>query len=1118
MLKRIIAWAVGNTLIVALFTVAAIAGGIWAIRQTPLEALPDLSDVQVIVQADYNEQAPRIVEDQVTYPIAAEMLKVPGARTVRGYSFFGVSFVYVIFEDGTDLYWARSRVLEYVNGIQGKLPANVTPSLGPDATGLGWVYQYALEDTTGRLDLAELRSVQDWYLRYALTAVPGVSEVASIGGYEKQYQVDLDPARLLAYGIPITRVMSAIQNSNADVGAMVMELSEREYMVRGLGYLGGIQDIENVVVGATAGGTPIRVRELGRVGIGPAVRRGIAELDGRGDAVGGIVIMRFGENALTTIERVKEKLASVQSGLPAGVVVRPVYDRSDLIERSIENLRGKLIEESLIVALVCILFLLHARSALVAIITLPIGILIAFLAMRTIGVGADIMSLGGIAIAIGAMIDAAIVMIENMHKHLERAIEAKERARGVDPTTQRSFDTGLLTAPERWRVVIESAQEVGPALFFSLLIITVSFVPVFALEGQEGRLFKPLAFTKTFAMAAASFLSVTLVPVTMGLFIRGKIYRERANPLNRALMRAYRPVIRGVLRHRWPVIAASVIALILTWIPWTRLGSEFMPRLDEGTILFMPTTLPGVSVARAREIMRTQDSILKTFPEVVTVWGKAGRANTATDPAGLDMFETTVTLKPESEWREGVTYDGLIAAMDSAVRLPGVTNSWTMPIKGRIDMLATGIRTPVGIKVFGPDLAELERIGKEIERSVSMVPGTRSAFAERAMSGYYLDIDIDRAAAARYGLNVGDIQAVIATAIGGMTITQVVEGRERYGVRLRYPQELRDSPERLGSVLIPVSQGAARSAATSGGMAMGGGGQASGASGPAPQIPLGQVATIREVAGPMVVRTEDAVPTAWIYIDVAGRDIGSYVAEARAMVEREVTLPPGYTMVWSGQYEYMERAAARMKIVIPATLAIIFLLLYFNFRSVGETLIVMLSLPFALVGGIWFIWALGYNWSVAVAIGFIALAGVAAETGVIMLIYLDQAWHAAVKSRTADGRRPTLLDLYDAVMEGAVERVRPKMMTVTAIMAGLLPILWGSGAGASVMKRIAAPMVGGMISSTVLTLIVIPAIYSLWKEREVRHAAAGDADARRRNRLAQIPRGETVGAVARLST
>ena len=1117
MLKRIIEWAVGNTLIVALFTAAAIAGGIWAIRETPLEALPDLSDVQVIVQADYNEQAPRIVEDQVTYPIAAEMLKVPGARTVRGYSFFGVSFVYVIFEDGTDLYWARSRVLEYLNGIQGKLPATVTPSLGPDATGLGWVYQYALEDTTGRLDLAELRSIQDWYLRYALTAVPGVSEVASIGGYEKQYQVDLDPARLLAYGIPITRVMAAIQNSNADVGAMVMELSEREYMVRGLGYLGGIEDIENVVVGATAGGTPIRVRELGRVAIGPAVRRGIAELDGRGDAVGGIVIMRFGENALTTIERVKEKLASVQSGLPAGVVVRPVYDRSDLIERSIENLRGKLIEESLIVALVCIVFLLHARSALVAIITLPIGILIAFLAMRTIGVGADIMSLGGIAIAIGAMIDAAIVMIENMHKHLERAIEAKERARGVNPTAQRSFDTGLLTASERWRVVVESAQEVGPALFFSLLIITVSFVPVFALEGQEGRLFKPLAFTKTFAMAAASLLSVTLVPVTMGLFIRGKIYRERANPLNRALMRAYRPVIRGVLRHRWPVIAASVVALILTWIPWSRLGSEFMPRLDEGTILFMPTTLPGASVARAREIMRTQDSILKTFPEVEHVWGKAGRANTATDPAGLDMFETTVTLKPESEWREGVTYDGLIAAMDSAVRLPGVTNSWTMPIKGRIDMLATGIRTPVGIKVFGPDLAELERIGKEIERSVAMVPGTRSAFAERAMSGYYLDIDIDRAAASRYGLNVGDIQAVIATAIGGMTITQVVEGRERYGVRLRYPQELRASPEQLASVLIPVSQGATRSAGASGGMAMGGGGgQASEASGPAAQIPLGQVATIREVAGPMVVRTEDAVPTAWIYIDVAGRDIGSYVAEARAMVESEVALPPGYTMVWSGQYEYMERAAARMKIVIPATLAIIFLLLYFNFRSVGETLIVMLSLPFALVGGIWFIWALGYNWSVAVAIGFIALAGVAAETGVIMLIYLDHAWHAAVVARTATGGRPTLRDLYDAVMEGAVERVRPKMMTVTAIMAGLLPILWGGGAGASVMKRIAAPMVGGMISSTVLTLVVIPAIYSLWKEREVRHAVAGDADARRRANLAQSPRGETAGAMAQL--
>jgi len=1071
MLKRIIEWSANNTLLVLLFTAAAIAGGVWSLKRTPLEALPDLSDVQVIVQADYAEQAPRIVEDQVTFPIAAEMLKVPGARTVRGYSFFGVSFVYVIFEDGTDLYWARSRVLEYLSGLKAKLPAAVSPSLGPDATGLGWIFQYAIEDTSGKLDLAQLRSIQDWYLRYALTAVPGVSEVASVGGFEKQYQVDIDPAKLLAYRMPVTQVMAAIQNANNDVGAMVMELSEREYMVRGLGYLKSIGDIENVVVGATASGTPVRVAELGRVSIGPAVRRGIADLDGRGDAVGGIVVMRFGENALATIQRVKTKLAQVQSGLPHGVVVTPVYDRSDLIQRSIATLREKLIEESIVVALVCVLFLFHARSALVAILTLPVGILMAFIAMRFVGVGADIMSLGGIAIAIGAMIDAAIVMIENMHKHLER--EA-----GGDANSK-YFDTRRLTTEQRWRVVKESAKEVGPALFFSLLIITVSFLPVFALEGQEGRLFKPLAFTKTFAMAAASLLSVTLVPVTMGLFVRGRIYKERANPLNRWLIRAYDPVIAVVLRNRWPVIAAALAVLIVSWIPWRRIGSEFMPPLDEGTLLFMPTTLPGVSVARAREILRIQDGILRQFPEVDHVWGKGGRATTATDPAGLDMFETTITLKPRDQWRAGMTQERLIAAMDSATRMPGVTNAWTMPIKGRNDMLATGIRTPVGIKIFGPDLGELERIGKDVERSVQMVPGTRSAFAERAVSGYYLDIDIDRVAAARHGLNVGDIQAVIATAIGGMTITQTVEGRERYGVRVRYPQELRDTPERLAAVLIPIAHSLSGGTATASTMSMSRAESREPRAGTA-QVPLGQVATIKATAGPMVVRTEDAMLTAWVYVDVAGRDIGSYVVEARAMVESEVKLPAGYSMVWSGQYEYMQRAAERMKLVIPATLAIVFLLLYFNFKSVAETAIVMLSLPFGLVGGLWFIWALGYNWSVAVAIGFIALAGVAAETGVVMLIYLDHAW----EKRRADGR-VTVRDLYEAVAEGAVGRVRPKVMTAVAIMAGLLPILWGDGAGASVMRRIAAPMIGGMISSTLLTLVVIPAVYALYREREL---------------------------------
>ena len=1083
MLKRIIEWSTANKLIVMLFTAAAIAAGIVAIRRTPLEALPDLSDVQVIVQADYGEQAPRIVEDQVTYPIAAEMLKVPGARTVRGYSFFGVSFVYVIIDDGTDLYWARSRVLEYLNGIKGKLPSTVTPTLGPDATGLGWVYQYALEDTTGRLDLSQLRSVQDWYLRYALTSVPGVSEVASVGGFEKQYQVDIDPAKLLAYGIPVTRVMSAIQSANNDVGAMTMELSEREYMVRGLGYLKSIADIENVVVGATAAGTPIRIAELARVTVGPAARRGVADLDGRGDAVGGIVVMRFGQNALTTIKNVKEKLAEVASGLPAGVVVRPVYDRSELIERAIGTLESKLVEESIIVAFVCVLFLFHAQSALVAILTLPVGILIAFIGMRIAGVGADIMSLGGIAIAIGAMIDAAIVMIENLHKHLERAVTARRRQTGA-PDDARSFNSSDLGPAERARLVAQSAIEVGPALFFSLLIITVSFLPVFTLQGQEGRLFTPLAYTKTFAMAAASLLSVTLVPVTMGLFVRGRIFRERANPINRFMIQVYRPVIDFVLRQRGPVILAAVVALIVTWIPWSRIGSEFMPPLDEGTILYMPTTLPGLPVARAREILRQQDSILKSFPEVEHVWGKAGRANTATDPAGLDMFETTISLVPRERWRAGLTYERLVAAMDSAVRTPGVTNAWTMPIKGRIDMLATGIRTPVGIKIFGPDLGELERIGKQVEQAVQMVPGTRSAFAERAVSGYYLDIAIDRAAAARHGVNVADVQTVIATAIGGMTITQTVEGRERYGVRVRYPQELRDTPERLASVLVPMqheSSGPAQSGAAGSqmpGTPMSSPNMASGSA----QIPLGQLATIKQVAGPMVIRTEGAVPTAWVYVDVAGRDIGSYVNDAQRMVNAMVKLSPGYSLVWSGQYEYMQNARSRMQIVIPAVLVIIFLLLYFNFKSVGEALIVMLSLPFALVGGVWFIWALGYNWSVAVAIGFIALAGVAAETGVVMLIYLDQAW----RQRLARGDRPSVAQLYEAIIEGAVERVRPKMMTVTAIMAGLLPILWGDGTGASVMKRIAAPMVGGMISSSVLTLVVIPAVYSVWKEWSVR--------------------------------
>jgi copper/silver efflux system protein len=1092
MLKQLIEWSVRNKFIVLLLTAFAVVGGAMAVQRTPLEALPDLSDVQVIIQTEYEGQAPQIIEDQVTYPVASEMLKVPGAETVRGYSFFGISFVYIIFKDGTDPYWARSRVLENLSSIRGRLPAGAASSLGPDATGLGWVFQYVLEDTTGTRSLAQLRSIQDWYLRYQLTSVPGVSEVASVGGFEKTYQVEVDPAKLRGYGIPVTRVMQAIQASNADVGAMMVELTEREYMVRGLGYLKGITDIENVVVAATADGTPIRVSDVGIVQEAPDVRRGVADLDGRGDVVGGIVVMRFGENALATIHRVRERLAAVESGLPAGVVVRPVYDRSDLIHRAIETLKEKLLEESIVVALVSILFLFHARSALVAILTLPVGILMAFIAMRLLGLGADIMSLGGIAIAIGAMIDAAIVMIENMHKHLERALTAKResaRARGEALAGEDGvLHTGLLTSAERWRVVIESSKEVGPALFFSLLIITVSFLPVFALEAQEGRMFKPLAWTKTLSMAAAALLSLTLVPVTMGLFIRGRIHSEQKNPVSRVLIRAYRPIIERVLRWRIPVVGGAVAAMLLAWIPLQRIGSEFMPPLGEGTLLYMPTTLPGIGVAQASRILQRQDSIIATFPEVQSVFGKAGRASTATDPAGLDMAETTVVLKDEAEWRPGMTMERLVAGMDSALQFPGVTNAWTMPIKGRIDMLATGIRTPVGIKIFGPDLRELERIGKEIEPVLRSVPGTRSAFAERAVSGYYLDIDIDRRAAARYGLNIEDIQSVIASAVGGMTITQMVEGRERYAVRLRYPHELRDQPEKLAEVLLPVAGRGGGAAAAGGGMSgmAGGGGDA----GRAAQIPLGQVATIRQVSGPMAVKTEGAFPTAWIYVDVAGRDIGGYVADAKRMVDEMVTLPPGYSLQWSGQYEYMQRAKEKLALVVPGTLVLIFLLLYLNFRSVGETLIVMLSLPFALVGGVVFMWALGYNWSVATAIGFIALAGVAAETGVVMLIYLDHAWEA----RRLAGRND-LAGLYEAIMEGTVERVRPKMMTVTAIIAGLLPIMWGSGTGASVMKRIAAPMVGGMISSTVLTLVVIPAVYSLWKEWTLRSVPRSPAPA-----------------------
>ncbi|NJD20626.1 MAG: efflux RND transporter permease subunit, partial [Gemmatimonadetes bacterium] len=1022
MLKAVIEASLRNRVLVVVAALFLAWGGVLAVRSLPLEAIPDLSDVQVIVQTEVPGQNPRIVEDQVTYPIASELLKVSGARTVRAFSFFESSFVYVIFDDGTDLYWARSRVLEVLSSLRGRLPAGAEPALGPDATGLGWGYQYALVDTTGTRSLAELRAYQDWTLRYQLTAVPGVSEVATVGGYERGYEVQVDPVKLRAYGIPVTRVMDALRGSNEDAGAMVLEMAEREYMIRGVGYLRGLDDIGRVVVGASERGVPVRVSDVATVRVAPDVRRGVAELDGLGEVVGGIVVMRFGENALATIERVKAKIASLEASLPEGVVIKPVYDRSDLILRAIATLREKLLEESLVVALVVVAFLFHVRSSLVILLTLPMGILIAFLAMRALGLSADIMSLGGIAIAIGAMIDAAIVMVENLHKHLERAIGEKRAAQGAvgESAEGDALHTDELTASERWALVARAAKEVGPALFFTLLVITVSFLPVFALEAQEGRLFRPLAWTKTLAMAGAAFVSITLVPVAMGLLVRGRIRREEDNPLNRARVAVYMPVLRFVLRYRWPVAAGALAAVILSVLPARRIGSEFMPPLNEGTLLYMPTTLPGIGVAKAASTLGMQDSILASFPEVESVFGKAGRAETATDPAPLDMFETTIVLKPESEWRPGVTHDSLVAEMDAAVRTAGVANSWTMPIQGRIDMLATGSRTPVGVKIFGPDLATLERLAAEVEAAVQMVPGTRTAFGERVQSGSYVDIEIDRAAAARYGRNVDRIQAVIGSAIGGMAVTTAVEGRERYAVRVRYPQELRDRPERLAEVLVPVGERWGMAGPDQGGGASGEGmpGMASGALGGAtvttalgtPQIPLGMVARIRTVAGPMAIKTEQASPTAWVTIDTDARDLGAYVAAARDMVDEMVVLPPGYTLSWSGQYESMERVRERMAVVVPATLLIVFMLLYMSFGRLGETLIVLLSLPFALVGGVLFMAWMGFNWSVATAVGFIALAGVAAETGVVMLLYLDLAW----KARRAAGKR-TLADLRDAV-------------------------------------------------------------------------------------------------------
>ena len=1032
MLQKIIEASINNRFLVILFTVIVALAGTYAMLHTPVDAIPDLSDVQVIIFTEYSGQAPQVVEDQVTYPLTTAMMAVPFAKSVRGYSFFGLSFVYILFEEGTDMYWARSRVLEYLNYVSSRLPYNVTPTLGPDATGVGWVYEYVL-DGGDQYDLQQLRSIQDWYLRYELMSVPGVAEVASIGGYVKQYQVEVDPNKLLAYNVPLSKVRTALQRSNNNVGGKLVEMAETEFMVRGLGYIQSIEDIRNVPVGVDENGTPILIRNIADVHLGPELRRGLADWNGEGETVGGIVVMRFGENALATIEAVKEKLDELKKGLPEGVTVHTAYDRSGLIERAIDNLKHTVLEESLIVALVTILFLLHFRSAFVAIFTLPMGILIAFLVMYTQGLNANIMSLSGIAIAIGAMVDAAIVMVENTHKHLERDAGTKDH----------------------WQIVINASKEVGPALFYSLLIITLSFLPVFTLQAQEGRLFKPLAFTKTYAMAASALLSITIVPVLMGYFIRGKIMPENKNPVNRLLTRLYQPVIHRVLRFKWATLVVAMVALGMTVYPLNKLGSEFMPPLNEGDLLYMPTTDPGISITKAKELLQQTDKIIASFPEVQHTFGKVGRAETATDPAPLSMIETTITLKPEHQWREGMTIERLIQELDAAITFPGLTNSWTMPIKTRIDMLSTGIKTPVGIKLMGPDLAVLSDLGQHIAAVLQTVPGTQSTFSDKTVGGNYLDYHINREEAARYGLTVGDVQDVIMSGIGGMNVTQTVEGLERYPVNVRYSRELRDNLTALQRVLIPTPAG--------------------------PQVPLSYVADFHIVKGPPVIKSENARTTSWLSIDIRDIDVGTYVKNAQAAVNMHVELPEGYSIVWSGQYEYMLRAQDRLRLVLPVTLLIIFLLLYMNFRNVQKSLIVMLSLPFSLTGGIWLLYWLDYNLSVAVGVGFIALAGVAAEIGIIMVTYLDRA----CLHQQMQGKMRNLADLKEAILTGTARRLRPIFMTVMTVIAGLLPIMWGLGTGSQVMKRIAAPMIGGMISTTILSLLVIPAIYFLWKSRQI---------------------------------
>jgi Cu(I)/Ag(I) efflux system membrane protein CusA/SilA len=1039
-IAAVIRWSARSILLILIATAALVAGGLYSVGHLSLDAIPDLSDTQVIVYTEMPGQAPQVVEDQVTYPLTTALLAVPRSRAVRGFSFFGVSFVYVIFEDGTDIYWARSRVLEYLNSGTAKLPADVKPALGPDATGVGWVYQYVV--LGANRSLAELRSLQDWYIRFGLAKAPGVAEVASVGGFVKQYNVVVDPVKLRSYGIPLGRVIDSIRASNREVGGRVVEMAEAEFMVRGRGYLRNAADLEQIVIKAD-GPTPVLIRDVARVEVGPDERRGVTELDGEGEVVGGIALQRFGQNALDVIDNAKAKIKEISGSLPEGVRIETVYDRSELIHRAIDTLKTTLIEESIVVAAVCIVFLLHVRSALVAIVTLPVGVLMAFIAMHVLGLGSNIMSLGGIAIAVGAMVDAAIVMIENAHKHLER----------------------LKPGESRNEAIIAAAVEVGPALFFSLLIITVSFLPIFALEDQEGRLFKPLAWTKSLAMAASALLSVTLVPALMMLFVRGRILPESRNPVNRALIWLYRPVIRLVLRARVLTVLVALVALGVSVWPATRIGAEFMPSLDEGTLFYMPVTLPGLSVTKSAELLQTQNKIIKSFPEVASVFGKAGRAATATDPAPLEMFETVINLKPKPQWRAGMNVDKLIAEMDRALQFPGVSNAWTMPIKARIDMLATGIRTPVGVKLLGRDYGQLEQVAREVEAAIRDVPGTTSAYAERVTGGYFLDVIPDRTKLAQYGALIEDVQQAVATALGGETVTTTVEGRERYSVNVRYPRDFRSDPRAIASdILVPTMRGG--------------------------MLPLGQLAEVKLTQGPTTIRTENAQLAVYVFVDFRDRDLAGYVADARKAVQEKVKFPPGTLAVWSGQFEYLERAEAKLKIVVPATLLLIFVLLYLNFGRIAETLIVMLSLPFALVGGLWLVWWMSFNLSVAVVVGFIALAGVAAETGVVMLIYLDHALEEQRARAAAEGRPLGRADLYAAIIEGAVERVRPKMMTVTAIVAGLLPLLWNTGTGSEVMQRIAVPMIGGMASSTVLTLVVIPAIYALVKGWALRPAPA----------------------------